>query len=636
MEVKFSNKNAVSVGISKPFLGKLSKKLMLWFLTMAMIPLCLVGYFIFQSSIDVLSHQAQSRLGSVVELKNEFMKTVVNQYVNDLEFLTENENTGKLLSELLQVYQGNRNNIKSFRWEMVIEEFSTPLKTFRQNRGYSDLLLLDLKSTLLFSTHDETELGRPFITTANQDSFFSQAFIKAVNTGHPIFTDFEKNENNQIQAFLFQIVTDELGDKIGVIAIPFPYHQLSKIILEQLNMGKTQDTYLVGSDKKMRTPSRFSGYDEVLKQLVDTQASRAWLNSLDNAGNEKQKTIKIDVYQDYRGIEVLGSWSTLQIADKSLAIINEVDWSEVREPVTQMRNLLIITGLITFVVVLLVVMLVSHSISKPLTNSVADISSSSSQINATMTQQSSISQSLTTSITEITSTITQLDATAKNNTQQAESIIQETNQGKQLAETGNQKVENTVTDLNNIKDEMTGLTTEIDALNEQTQEISKITYMVLDLADQTRMLSLNAAVEAIRSGEHGVGFNVVAREIRALSDESKSSAEQIRKLLLSIQKSTEKTVNSTTNSVKSMKKSVDTATELKETFNNMATTYIATANNLEQIVLNIKQETQSIKQIYEAMKSIQQGQSENTKGYEQIQDSINNLGQVAMRLKQIV
>ncbi|WP_404368964.1 methyl-accepting chemotaxis protein [Corallococcus coralloides] len=71
----------------------------------------------------------------------------------------------------------------------------------------------------------------------------------------------------------------------------------------------------------------------------------------------------------------------------------------------------------------------------------------------------------------------------------------------------------------------------ISSLNERTQQIGGITQTVKDLADQSNMLALNAAIEAARSGEHGKGFGVVAREIRALADQSIQATGRVREIL---------------------------------------------------------------------------------------------------------
>lgn len=83
-----------------------------------------------------------------------------------------------------------------------------------------------------------------------------------------------------------------------------------------------------------------------------------------------------------------------------------------------------------------------------------------------------------------------------------------------------------------------------------SSEINEILNFIRSVADQTKMLGLNAAIEAARAGEHGRGFGVVAEEIRNLSDQSKETAELIRKLTREIGEKVSKAGEASVNSVK--------------------------------------------------------------------------------------
>ncbi|RKH66747.1 methyl-accepting chemotaxis protein [Corallococcus aberystwythensis] len=82
-----------------------------------------------------------------------------------------------------------------------------------------------------------------------------------------------------------------------------------------------------------------------------------------------------------------------------------------------------------------------------------------------------------------------------------------------------------------LRDHGTRLAEGISTLHERTHQIGGITQTVKDLADQSNMLALNAAIEAARSGEHGKGFGVVAREIRSLADQSIQATSRVRDIL---------------------------------------------------------------------------------------------------------
>lgn len=101
-----------------------------------------------------------------------------------------------------------------------------------------------------------------------------------------------------------------------------------------------------------------------------------------------------------------------------------------------------------------------------------------------------------------------------------------------------------------VSENQQSLNKEIQNIRELSEKIHKIIGYIRNIADQTKMLGLNAAIEAARAGEYEKGFGVVADEIRKLSDNSKETAENIVKLTSSIQKSVSKTVEVSAHTLK--------------------------------------------------------------------------------------
>lgn len=98
--------------------------------------------------------------------------------------------------------------------------------------------------------------------------------------------------------------------------------------------------------------------------------------------------------------------------------------------------------------------------------------------------------------------------------------------------------------MNKIKGTVTKLSGLISNLSNQTNEINKIIRAINEIADQTQILSFNAAIEAARAGEQGRGFAVVAEEIRKLADQSANSAQQVHQIVTKIQDETHQVVDS--------------------------------------------------------------------------------------------
>lgn len=94
-----------------------------------------------------------------------------------------------------------------------------------------------------------------------------------------------------------------------------------------------------------------------------------------------------------------------------------------------------------------------------------------------------------------------------------------------------------------VSENQAKLNNEIKNVNSVTGEINQVTALIKDIADETRLLGLNAAIEAARAGEAGLGFGVVAQEIRKLSADSKQTVGKIQEFTMAIGSSVEKTVN---------------------------------------------------------------------------------------------
>jgi methyl-accepting chemotaxis protein len=116
----------------------------------------------------------------------------------------------------------------------------------------------------------------------------------------------------------------------------------------------------------------------------------------------------------------------------------------------------------------------------------------------------------------------------------ADAVLQVARRAEELGQKGESAVEQSVTGLADIRRAVDGIQQRLVRLAESTTQIGDITETVKDLADQSHLLAVNAAIEAARSGEQGKGFAVVAREIRALADQSIQSTRRIRGILQEI------------------------------------------------------------------------------------------------------
>ncbi len=170
-----------------------------------------------------------------------------------------------------------------------------------------------------------------------------------------------------------------------------------------------------------------------------------------------------------------------------------------------------------------------------ITTTVNEIQAASYQQSQTATEQAGSINEFSTSLTEIAQGAERLADTA-------ESVAENTESMGELVRQGNTQSSQTMASMNAIGSATKQTSDRIKALNDQMDTINESVTTISGVADQTTLLSLNAAIEASKAGEMGKGFSVVATEIRRLSDRSIDSAGNITGMVRDIQRAAESSV----------------------------------------------------------------------------------------------
>ncbi len=277
--------------------------------------------------------------------------------------------------------------------------------------------------------------------------------------------------------------------------------------------------------------------------------------------------------------------------------------------------------------------ILSRAITQPLLHTINTISSSCSQIATAVEEQENIASEQAVSVNETTATINQLGISSDESARQAESSALNTREVFAQSQKGTKAIEQVLKEIYLLQETVNSMGDRILALSLRVSEIGTITVLVTDIANQTNILALNASVEAVRAGEYGKGFGVVASEIRKLAEKSKSSAEKINQLAVEIQNAINAAVKVTDESKKNANHSITLSQEAGTAFEKTAEAINEAMNFNNQIALTAKQQAIAVKEAAMAMNSINQGVQQTATAVAQIRVGIQQLDLVANGLK---
>ncbi len=228
---------------------------------------------------------------------------------------------------------------------------------------------------------------------------------------------------------------------------------------------------------------------------------------------------------------------------------------------------------------------------------VRDVTTNLSESSATLSDFTNDNNALTQRQQEETqrggTSIETLMAGVSNVASLADSALHSSDLAQQESQNGNAEVQTTIDYINNLAQQVDQVSEIIVKLNTDSKEIGKVVQIIAEIAEQTNLLALNAAIEAARAGEHGRGFAVVADEVRALAGRTKDSTNGIIELIQSNQEHTGRAVEAMNISREQASLSVEQAQKAGTSLN-LITKSVADINTQNSEISNAAREQNSM------------------------------------------
>jgi methyl-accepting chemotaxis protein len=254
------------------------------------------------------------------------------------------------------------------------------------------------------------------------------------------------------------------------------------------------------------------------------------------------------------------------------------------------------------------------------------VSASAATVADSSEQQSDAASSMAASIEQLTVGINEIsDHTA--------GAQQVSGQAMELSAEGGRTVEQTVSEMQKIADSVNRSAAVIGELGQQSDKISAIVATIKDIADQTNLLALNAAIEAARAGEQGRGFAVVADEVRKLAERTTQSTQEISSMIGAIQSGTSEAVRTMQEGVQRVGEGVLLSQRAGESISRMRDGTLKVQENVSEIANGLKEEAAASDEIAKNVERIAQMIEQNSHAVGETAKATRELERLATELQ---
>ena len=653
--------------------GSLKARLIILFLLVSFIPIVIVGYLSFYKGKTAIVNARIAGVESVADLKVDKLESFFFERKGNIK-VTQGYFNIKTNLPLVTRYANDRTNPVYIDAKKMLDG---QLKSFQNVYGYKNVLLVNQEGNIVYATNEndrDTFLDNPLPDPEGK------AFGNGKNGIYLSDVFQQKSYSGKFAMFVTAPVTDFDEKFAGVVAFEVDMNGIYAFVQDAKGLGETGESLIgrrVGNNALFLNP---------LRHDKDAAFKRMALIGSDNAipiQEAVQGKVDSGLSIDYRSKEIIAAWR--YVPSMGWGLVAKIDTSEAFASITALGLWIILITIPIMAIVAFVAYLITTRVANPIKmisenavkvgegdltvdmvstnrsdeignlinafrNMIANLrrmtmqvkegasvlGSSASQISVSTSELASSAAETAAAVEETNVTADEVKQTVHVSSQKARVVSSMSNEATEVALAGKKATDNIIEEMDRIR-KQSGLVAEsIVKLSEQTQSIGDIIASVDDIAEQSNLLAVNAAIEAAKAGEYGKGFTVVAQEVRSLADQSKRATTQIKNILTDIQKATGTAVMSTEQGNKAVEAGARQSAETGKAIQKLTETIKEAAQSGMQIDASSQEQLTGMDQVVSAIENIKNASNQSVDSVKQLETAAQNLDELGRKLKALV